>query len=82
MFLKETVETRRHPICVCDCKNICFHKIRLSDTEPPEIDFMRTFSSILESFGEPSLFTYCLVVTPVANTGIVLKVVFRARFVL
>ena len=38
-------------------KNRCFRKIRLFGAKPPEIDFMMILNSILESFGEPSVFT-------------------------
>ena len=50
-------------------ENICFHKVHLSDAQPPETDFMMTLSSILEPLLEPSLITFSLLVAPVANAG-------------
>ena len=54
-------------MCVSDSKNRCFHKIRFWGAKPPKIDFMMTLSLILESFWEPSLLIYSLLVAPVAK---------------
>ena len=40
------------------------------DAKPPEIDFVMILGSILETFYEPGLLTFCFLVAPVANPGI------------
>ena len=48
--------------------------------KPPEIDFMMTLNSILESLWEPGLITFCLLVAVVSNVGVFfVKVDFRVR---
>ena len=67
-------------MCAWDSKSVCFHKIRLFDSKPPESYFMLTFSSIWESLSGPSLLAQCLLVIPVAKAGMFLKAISELDF--
>ena len=58
--------------------NSVFTRSVFFDAKPPETDFSNDFELDLEAFWEPSLLTFCFLMAPVANTGIVFENIFSS----